>query len=305
MGVLARIGTPVKLMPNQRHSSQTPFLKKAAVVTPEQPVAIVTGGSAGLGLEIVRTLRDADYRVVMVGRDSARLTQAIDQLPASQRGSVTAHTADVTQADQISGLIDRVTADFGRLDVLVNTVGVSDRGRVDDLTPQHVHQLIDANVITALLCSQAALPLLSASGGCVINIGSLAAKVGAPFLGGYPLAKHALAGLTQQMRQEWQPLGVHVGLLNPGPIRRDDAGKRYAIDGDKLPAHAAAPAGGARVKGLPPQTVATAVLQMIRKRQPDRILPAHLHWFVAIGHAFPRIGEWLVRRFTSRKPSRD
>ncbi len=278
----------------------------------QQPVAIVTGGSAGLGLEIVRALLTAGYAVVMVGRDRQRLSQGQADLLAQHPelagigitevagDRLTVWAGDVSQADQISGLIEQTTLIHGRLDVLVNCVGVSDRGRVDDLTPQRVHELIDANVVTALLCSQAALPLLAASGGSVINIGSLAARVGAPFLGGYPLAKHALAGLTQQMRQEWQPRGVHVGLLNPGPIRRSDAGKRYTLDQANLPDHVAQPAGGAKVKGLPPERVAAAVVRMIRTRQPDVVLPAHLRLLVAIGHACPRLGEWLLGRFTSR-----
>lgn len=264
-------------------------------VAQQHPVAVVTGGSAGLGLEIVRALLSDGYRVLMVGRDPERLAESSQRYP-SPRLSV--WTADVSQADQVQAMIQYVQASWGRLDVLVNAVGVSDRGRVDDLTPQRVHQLVEANVVTALLCSQAALPLLMASGGSVINVGSLAAKVGAPFLGGYPLAKHALAGLTQQMRQEWHSRGVHVGLINPGPIRRDDAGRRYTIDDPSVPASAAKPAGGAKIKGLPADAVAQAVLRMIRKRQPDLILPGKLRGFIALGHLAPRLGGWLLRRFS-------
>ena len=134
------------------------------------------------------------------------------------------------------------------------------------------------------------------------NIGSLAAKVGARYIGGYAIAKHALAGMTQQLRLELKPRGIHVGLVNPGPIQRSDAGQRYrdSID-DRLPAQAAAPGGGARLKGLPPQRVADAVMGCISRRRPDVVLPRHLRLLIGIGHLIPRLGDWLLMKFTSSK----
>lgn len=112
--------------------------------------------------------------------------------------------------------------------MLVNCVGISDRGLIEDLKSDRLQELLDQNVFTALLCCQAGLPLLKESRGVIVNIGSLASKVGARYIGGYAIAKHALAGLTQQMRLELKPVGVHVGLVSPGPIQREDAGRRIA-----------------------------------------------------------------------------
>lgn len=295
----------------------------AADAADSRPVAMVTGATAGLGAALCRALRDQGYRLVIVGRDADRLNAAAEAL--SQRRSATADdvlldagepdagvpdasvlaiACDVSDAAQVQRMVDQVQQQWGRLDVLVNVVGQSDRGLVTDLTVDKIQQLITANVVTALLCAQACLPLLQRSGGVVVNIGSLAAKVGARFLGGYPLAKHSLAGLTQQMRLEWKPRGVHVGLVSPGPIQRADAGQRYSQQvqqaGD-LPAQAAQPGGGTRVKGLPPERVAAAVVQMIRRRSADVILPWHLRPLVAIGHAWPWLGDWLLLKFTSSK----
>ena len=254
---------------------------------------IVTGASAGLGRIITATLVRRGDRVMAVGRDPARL-EALDAIG----GHVSTCRADVTQTDDCTRIVEAAAADLGGVDVLVNVVGLSDRGRVDTLSSDRVRELIDANVISTLGMIRAAADPLAQSRGVVINIGSLAARVAAPHLGGYAIAKHALAGLTGQLRLEWRDRGVHVGLINPGPIRRDDAGTRYAID-DQLPESARQPGGGTRVKGIEPQVVADAVVRMIDRRIPDIVLPSHLRYLIALGHLSPRLGDWLVRKFSS------
>lgn len=271
-----------------------------------KPVALVTGGSAGLGWAIAAALHAAGYAVLITGRDPQRLQDALQRLSdiGGASADVVSWSADVSDPEQVRRLLENVAARYGRLDVLVNAVGLSDRGMAESLTADRLSQLMVANVHTALLCSQAALPLLQQSGGTVVNIGSLAAKVGPRYLGGYAAAKHALAGLTQQMRLEWKPRGVHVALVSPGPIRREDAGRRYgqavAQDAD-LPPEAAKPGGGTRVRGLEPQRVAQRVVRAIRRRDPDVLLPGHLRPLVAVGHLWPRLGDWLLLRFTRTK----
>lgn len=287
-----------------------------APVSPGIQVAIVTGGSAGLGLEIARALVQNGYRVAIIGRQPARLESALASLlsqPITDQPNTDAQSplaitccADLLDPDAAEQVVEQVLKQWGRIDVVVNNIGQSDRGLVDSLDPNHLMQRIEANVVPTLNMSRAALPHLETTSGTIINIGSLAAKVGARFLGAYPASKHALAGLTQQMRLEWQSRGVHVGLLNPGPIRRDDAGNRYADQinqSAELPDQAKLPGGGTKVKGLDPARVAQAVLQMIRKRQPDRLLPAYLRPLVAIGHLCPPLGDWLLLRFTNTKKS--
>lgn len=272
------------------------------MVSRERSVALITGGSAGLGFHITAKFLASGYQVVFVGRDPARLSAALDRLPSHVREHVDAESCDLTQPDEITRLMDLVRSRYGRLDVLVNCVGASDRGLIENLTLERVDQLMRANVVTALLCSQAAIPMLESSGGVIVNIGSLASKVGARYLGGYAIAKHALAAMTQQMRLELKSRGIHVGLLSPGPIRRDDAGSRYseAVDAT-LPAQAAKPGGGTRLKGLPPERVAEAVLRMAQRRTADKVMPGYLRILIGIGHTCPPLGDWLLLKFTSEK----
>ena len=268
-------------------------------------MVVVTGGSAGLGLAIARAFRKRGYSVVILGRDQTRLDAAAEHLMKTDaKEDVLGLAADLSDSVQVTTVFSRIVDRYGRIDVLINNVGASDRGTVEGLNAEHLLGIIQANVVPALLCSQAALASLEKSGGVVLNIGSLAGKVGARYLGGYPAAKHALAGLSQQMRLEWKSRGVHVGIINPGPIRRDDAGQGYAgrvSQDDRLPEQANRPGGGTRVKGQLPEVVAEKVVRMVLKRQADVMLPGHLRPLVAIGNLWPAFGDWLLLKFTSSK----
>ena len=277
------------------------------MVSDRPPVALVTGGSAGLGFVIARKFLGAGYSVVIVGRDSGRLDDARGRLDPERCLSRTDGTGqrlicsscDLTDAEAVEQLLTHTLESLDRLDVLVNCVGASDRGLIEKLEADRAEVLFRQNVITALLCSQKALDALEKTGGVIVNIGSLASKVGARYIGAYAIAKHALAGMTQQLRLELKPRGIHVCLVSPGPIRREDAGQRYHESIDGLPAQAARPGGGTRVKGLPPERVADAVLSAIQHRKPDVVLSGYLRLLIMLGHASPRLGDWLLLKFTS------
>ena len=275
--------------------------------TAAQRVALVTGGSAGLGRVIAAKLLGHGYQVMIVGRDVEKLENARDLLAKEYRAkdahaNVFSMRCDVTNGEDVACLLSDFTERFGRLDALVNCVGTSDRGLIENLAAERLEQLLRQNVLTALLCCQASIPLLEKSGGTIVNIGSLASKVGARYIGGYAIAKHALAGMTQQLRLEMKPRGIHVALVSPGPIRRDDAGRRYSKSFDEgLPSQASAPGGGTNLKGLARERVADAVVRCIESRKPDIVLPGYLRLLIATGHAFPRLGDWLLLKFTSVK----
>jgi NAD(P)-dependent dehydrogenase (short-subunit alcohol dehydrogenase family) len=268
----------------------------------DSPVALVTGSSAGLGFVIARVLLASGYRVVITGRDAERLEAAAKVLVTGDRDRLLVGVCDVTVPQDVTRLFTSVKQTWQRLDVLVNCVGTSDRGLIENLESNRLEDLWRQNVISALLCSQAALDMLESSAGTIVNIGSLAGKVGARYIGGYATVKHALAGMTQQMRLELKSRGIHVALVSPGPIARSDAGKRYREQIDAtLPPQASAPGGGAKIKGLPPERVAQAVLDCIRRRKVDVVMPRYLRLLIAVGHAFPRLGDWLLLKFTSAK----
>lgn len=278
------------------------FLTKSSQI----PVAVIVGASSGLGIAISKVFLEAGYQVYGVGRDAAKFEEASKAIASVKKptASQCVHflNCDATDQTAVHELFAHIQSCSGRLDVLVNCVGLSDRGSIESLSRERLIQLVDANVTSVLFCSQAALPMLKQSRGVVVNIGSLASKVGARYLGAYPAAKHALAGLSQQMRLEWKEYGVAVVLVNPGPIQREDAGIRYAsqVSDAKIPAAARLPGGGTALTGLIPTMVAEKVLKAVQRRTPDLILPGYARLLVAAGHLYPRLGDWLLLKMTRK-----
>ncbi len=260
-------------------------------------VAIVTGSSSGLGRALAEAFARAGANVVV----SARSPDALEVVAADLQKfgtQVVAIPADVTDESQVELLIDRTVHRFGRIDVLVNNVGRSARGTALDTSPSDFAELMDINFLSAVRCTRAAAPHLARSRGHLVNIGSLSGKSASRYLGAYSATKFALSAYTQQLRLELEPQGLHVLLVSPGPIEREDAGRRYVDQLDGLPARAAQPGGGARIPRTRPEKLSEAILRACRRRQPELVYPPLARLFIGLIQLFPRLGDWLVRKMT-------
>jgi uncharacterized protein len=260
-------------------------------------VAIVTGSSSGLGRALAEAFAKAGANVVV----SARSRDALDVVAEAlqQFGTeVAAIPADVTDDAHVESLMEQTVQRFGRIDVLVNNVGRSSRGTALDTTPADFATLLDLNFLSAVRCTRAAAPHLIRSRGHLVNIGSLSGKSASRYLGAYSATKFALSAYTQQLRLELEPQGLHVLLVSPGPIERDDAGRRYVDQVEGLPARAAKPGGGARIPRARPEKLSQAILRACRRRQPELVYPPLARLFIGVIQLFPRLGDWLVRKMT-------
>ncbi|MEQ8789282.1 MAG: SDR family NAD(P)-dependent oxidoreductase [Pirellulaceae bacterium] len=260
-------------------------------------VALVTGASAGLGFEIAAALCRQGARVIASARDQRRLDSAAARL-RKFGGEVLPVCADVTNDGQVEALVATAVEHFGRLDALLNNVGQSSRCLVLDATPELVQRSIELNLLTAVRCTRAASEHLLASGGHIVNVGSLASKTASPYMTVYSAGKFALAAYTHQLRLELGPRGVHVLLACPGPIRRDDAGSRYDEQTAALPDQARKPGGGTKLRGLDPADVARRILRACERRRPELVIPAKARILFILAAAFPSLGDWLLRRMT-------
>lgn len=258
---------------------------------------MVTGGSAGLGRAIAAAFAEHKVRVALCARDAERLEATAEEL--RQRGAeVLPILADVTKQEDVDSLVAGAIERFGRIDVLVNNVGRSMRGRILDVRPEDFRDLLETNFLTAVRVTRAAAPHLAATKGHIVNIGSLAAKTTGRYLGAYPASKFPLATYSQQLRLELAPEGIHVLLVCPGPIARDDADARYAEQAADLPESARRPGGGAKVKAIAPDDLARRILEACRRRQPELIVPANARLLFAIAQLSPAWGDWLLTRMT-------
>lgn len=257
-------------------------------------VALVTGASQGLGLELVRAFAQAGARVVLAARQADALEDAARSLALPTDDALTI-PCDVTDDAQVRHAVERVSHQFGRLDCLVNNAGRSTRGKILDTTPEQFRELLEVNLIGAVHCTRHAAPLLAASRGHLVNIGSLAGKSAARWLGAYPASKFALSAYTQQLRLELADEGIHVLLVCPGPIARDEV-RRYE-DGS-LPAAAQRPGGGVKTRAIEPADLARRILRACERRQPELVIPWRARLLLALAALAPGWGDYLVRRLT-------
>ncbi|HID76434.1 MAG TPA: SDR family NAD(P)-dependent oxidoreductase, partial [Planctomycetaceae bacterium] len=206
--------------------------------------------------------------------------------------------ADITRQDEVDRVFAETVACFGRLDALVNNAGRSMRGKALETTPDQFRDLMELNLIGLVRCTRAAVPHLLKTGGHVVNIGSLAAKVASRWVGAYPATKHAVAAYTQQLRLELGPQGLHVLLVCPGPIARDDPRLYPFEDLQDLPSSARRPGAGVRLRAIQPRKLARAILRACQKRKAELVMPARVRWLFVLSQLWPRLGDWLVLRNT-------
>jgi short-subunit dehydrogenase len=266
--------------------------------------AVVTGGSAGFGRVLAATLVGRGARVTIVGRRAEPLEQTAQDL-RSRGGNVLSVAADVTNQSDVERLVGTIHSAWGGLDLLCNCAGRSMRGTVLATPADTFRELWEVNFLSALRCTQAFAPALSESHGHVVLVGSLASKVASGYLGAYPASKFPLAALAQQLRLELGQQGLHVLLVCPGPIAREDTppaepGGRYAGQAADIPAAAQKPGGGAKVRAIDPQWLSEQILDACQQRRVELIVPNKARLLFAISQLSPRLGDWLLRRMTSQ-----
>lgn len=264
--------------------------------------AVVTGGTAGLGLALVRQLAREGASVGIIARGAEALESVAGEL-RSKGVAVATASSDVCVESEAAAAIQALALKLGRIDVLINNVGVSSRLPVIEARPADYVESFRVNFLTALHCTLAALPWLQANRGSIVNIASLAARTAWPFMAPYAAGKSALALWSHQLRLELSP-AVHVLLVCPGPIRRADAGQRYGSQVGHLPAAAAEAGAGVRLSGLDPDWLAQKILAGVRRRKLELVSPAWARLPFAIAQISPRLGDWILRRFGAiRMPS--
>jgi NAD(P)-dependent dehydrogenase (short-subunit alcohol dehydrogenase family) len=184
----------------------------------EGKVAIVTGGTRGIGLAIARLLGAKGASVAVCGTDAGAIARAAETLGASGVRHL-ALAADVRDEAQVAELVRRTVERFGGLDILVNNAGIGHFVPVADTRPEDWRRVIDINLNGVFFCSREAIPHLRArGGGWIVNVSSLAGKNTFPGGGVYCASKWGLTALSEVMMEELRADNIRVSYVMPGSV---------------------------------------------------------------------------------------
>jgi 3-oxoacyl-[acyl-carrier protein] reductase len=183
-------------------------------------VALVTGGSRGIGRAIAGLLLKEEIAVVICARRAADLDRALEDLRRNGGDRIAGRTCDVRDYDQVNELFRFIDKNFGGLDILVNNAGVGLFANVEEMSPENWRTVIETNLNSLFYCSHEAIPRMRArGGGYIFNIGSLAGKNAFPQSAAYSASKFGLIGFSEALMQEVRYDNIRVSYIMPGSVK--------------------------------------------------------------------------------------
>jgi short-subunit dehydrogenase len=224
-------------------------------------VVVVTGASRGIGYEVCRRFSEAGAAVGMIARDA----EALDAARRSLSGRNHAVAADVSVRDEVDAAVVEITEVLGAPSVLVNNAGHGQWGAVVDTAVAEHRRALDVNYMGAVHAIGAVLPgMLRRRRGRIVNVASIAGRIGAPFEAAYSASKFALVGYSEALAIELAGTGVSVALVSPGPVATSFHDRRGHAYDRRFP------------RPLSPERVATAVVTAATRERSEQFLPRWL-----------------------------
>lgn len=243
-------------------------------------VAVVTGASSGIGTATALALHEAGARLVLHGRDTARLAE----LAGRTGGTVVA--GDLADVGAIPALAQEMRAAFGEVDILVNNAGVGWAGPFGEMTADDVRRVVDVNLTAPIELTRALLPALRTRPGArVVFVTSIAGRTAVAGESVYSAVKAGLDAFAESLRFELAGTAVRIGVVVPGVVDTEFFARRGRPYERRSP------------RPVPASRVAAAVLRAARDDRPDQYVPRWLRLPVTVRGVLPGVYRVLAARF--------
>lgn len=255
----------------------------------QSKVVVITGASSGIGAAAAKMLSEEGATVILTARSVSKLEAVGTQL----QGLHKLYQLDVTNNEQVASVFAQIYEQFGQVDVLINNAGYGMFEFCEETSIQQFEAMMDVNYLGLVRCTQAVLPHMKARrSGRIVNIASLAGKIGTAKSTAYTATKHAVLGFTNALRQEVRSYGISVSSINPGPI-------------DTPFFELADPTGhyvnNVRWMMLKPEVVAKAMVKAAKTGKPETNLPKLAGIGTKLYQLFPRIADAVSYRMLNKK----
>lgn len=247
---------------------------------------IITGASSGIGEATARAFGRAGDRVVVTARRVDRLQRLATELPESL-----VIQADLTQADEARRIAGETLARYQTIDVLVNNAGIGQYDWIERLTDDEIRTEITLNLIAPILLARAVLPsMLAQRRGVIINVASVAGRIGLPTMAIYCTTKFGLHGVGEALYRELRPRGIQVCTIYPGGVAGTESGRQQRVRLGGTP----------KWLRLTTERVAAEIVALADRPRPRRIVP----WVFAPVVALNALIPWAVDAVTMRAARR-
>lgn len=188
-------------------------------------VAIITGGTRGIGLETVKVFKENGAEVILFGSKSETVEKAVEELK-KEGMEVKGYYPNLNNMDEINSVLEEINKEYGHIDILVNNAGISANKKIEDTTSEEFASIMNLNVNAMFNMSKAVVPFMKENGGGVIlNTSSMVSIYGQPSGVGYPASKFAVNGLTKSLARELAPFNIRVNAVAPGITNTDMVAK--------------------------------------------------------------------------------
>lgn len=188
----------------------------------DNKVAIITGGTRGIGFAIAKKFLENKAKVVILGSKEETVNKAIEEFKAlDENYEVIGFYPNLTNEEEVSKMFEEVNNKYGQIDILVNNAGVSSKTPILEHTLEEYDKVANINIKSAFVCSKVAVPYLEKTNGVILNTSSMVSKHGQPSGVMYPTSKFAINGMTLSLARELAPRGIRVNAVAPGITATD------------------------------------------------------------------------------------